>query len=771
MHRMKRIFLLALLLVGAFRSSAATNVWFSPTGTGDGSTAERARRWDVLFVSRVLLSSRPGTDPDVTLHFLPGEYLTEPVNTAATKPSPFRLSMIGHGARPEDVVLKLKPNYPMGSDPRGYQYVSVVDLARNQEYLRRFVAENLTFDGNWDAQTDHNSTAYLRGYKNSPLWARARTGRIRKVIVRNHGAHGLMPQMPGDSPSGVEIFPLTVFTIDEGQAPEDGDAAPWVVEDCEISGLHSVYWGYATMVMAQAAITADTPKASLDDPKRRLILVRRCQVRGIPAHGAPIGFGTAGGTLWDGRGFSSGRVVFADNVVLNAGAGLNVDTGITGPLEVTNSVFLDVGTTMYCGTVGKYPQQSGFTVSGNSVRLVGRLPMKLYRDIGPGDVLGEQYSRDASGLIVNGVLDRLDFSGNWITARPRSQFDVANPGPGANARFRVLHKVAPETVFDDAAQPAMPRFDGRDVAVLDNAVSETAFDFGAQRRIKGGRHPSFGPRTEPALQNLRATTVMADGFEPAGAVERVRLRVFPDGRFIGAEEIVLGRPERPKVAGMLSVRARLAIQPTPASRLKGTQPIKGRRLWLEVLPGSRHPQRLSADTDATGFATFSYPVDPRVDGVDRYRAWADGPDGKTDEWDEFEDAWATASAALGTTVSVSAQPDVADARYGRPARLKFVRTGRLDRALTANWTTSPGAEAARAGRDFTVRNANGTQVVFPVGQAELVVELVPREGKPHESRVTAVTIAPGEGYAPGEIPSASVVVYDPPPPTSAAPAK
>ena len=155
----------------------------------------------------------------------------------------------------------------------------------------------------------------------------------------------------------------------------------------------------------------------------------------------------------------------------------------------------------------------------------------------------------------------------------------------------------------------------------------------------------------------------------------------------------------------------------------------------------------------------------------RYRAWADGPEGKTDEWDEFEDAWATASAALGTTVSVSAQPDVADARYGRPARLKFVRTGRLDRALTANWTTSPGAEAARAGRDFTVRNANGTQVVFPVGQAELVVELVPREGKPHESRVTAVTIAPGEGYAPGEIPSASVVVYDPPPPTSAAPAK
>ena len=60
---------------------------------------------------------------------------------------------------------------------------------------------------------------------------------------------------------------------------------------------------------------------------------------------------------------------------------------------------------------------------------------------------------------------------------------------------------------------------------------------------------------------------------------------------------------------------------------------------------------------------------------------------------------------------------------------------------------------------------------LPVGQAEVVVELVPREGKTHESRVTEVTIVPGEGYAPGETPSASVVVYDPPPKTSAAPAK
>lgn len=108
----------------------------------------------------------------------------------------------------------------------------------------------------------------------------------------------------------------------------------------------------------------------------------------------------------------------------------------------------------------------------------------------------------------------------------------------------------------------------------------------------------------------------------------------------------------------------------------------------------------------------------------------------------------------------------------RPASAAEVRPdGAAGPGVDGELDHQPGAEAARAGRDFTVRHANGTQVVFPVGQAEVVVELVPREGKTNESRVTAVTIAPGEGYAPGEMSSASVVVYDPPPPKSAAPAK
>lgn len=40
-QRMKRIVLLALLLSGPLRVSAATNVWFSPTGPEDGATRAR----------------------------------------------------------------------------------------------------------------------------------------------------------------------------------------------------------------------------------------------------------------------------------------------------------------------------------------------------------------------------------------------------------------------------------------------------------------------------------------------------------------------------------------------------------------------------------------------------------------------------------------------------------------------------------------------------------------------------------------------------------
>ena len=86
----------------------------------------------------------------------------------------------------------------------------------------RVVVQNLTMDGNWDAQ-DYIGAHHPRGYKNQPMSVSARTGRIREVIVRNYGSHGLAPWSAYDSASGVECFPLNVGTTDVGQELEDGD--------------------------------------------------------------------------------------------------------------------------------------------------------------------------------------------------------------------------------------------------------------------------------------------------------------------------------------------------------------------------------------------------------------------------------------------------------------------------------------------------------------------------------------------------------------------
>ena len=102
----------------------------------------------------------------------------------------------------------------------------MIDLARNNEYLERFELENLTVDGNWTGQMEFNNAAYLRGYKNCPIGVSSRTGRIRRVIVRDFGATRLMPQKSTDLSAGVEVFPISINTRDEGQAPWDGDPRP-----------------------------------------------------------------------------------------------------------------------------------------------------------------------------------------------------------------------------------------------------------------------------------------------------------------------------------------------------------------------------------------------------------------------------------------------------------------------------------------------------------------------------------------------------------------
>lgn len=84
-------------------------------------------------------------------------------------------------------------------DPSGYggsgnlslgnQYIPpgasapIGSFGANHEFAR-VVVENLTLDGNWEGQTNYIGPDYPRSLKVQPLNIGARTGRLRKVIVR-----------------------------------------------------------------------------------------------------------------------------------------------------------------------------------------------------------------------------------------------------------------------------------------------------------------------------------------------------------------------------------------------------------------------------------------------------------------------------------------------------------------------------------------------------------------------------------------------------------
>lgn len=798
---------LCLLPLQAF---ALVRVWFAPAGKGDGSSREQPRAWDVQEVNTKYLGNW-AADPEVEFNLLPGEYLTAPINTATTEPSRFRLTIRGHGRRPEDTVLKLAPNQASGASDHGTAWVGVIDLNRNAEYLDRFVAENLTVDGGWDLQTSFNHPGYLRGFKDSPLQVAARTGRISRVLIRNFGAHGLMPRGPNDSGAGVEIFPLAIVVKDEGQSPEGDDPACWVIEDCEVVGFHPLYAGYGTMIMvgSRMDVPGVTPKWAADDLNRRLVLVRRNQVRGGPDGAGMIVFGTAAH-----EGHAAGKITFADNVVATASLGFNTDTGVIQHLDFTNSLFLDLVCVGNLGQPDSGPNHAGYTLKDCSIRLFGGPDSVAYDDFAFTNVVGRlQKTRPdqvrlgvrrpdpASGLQIAGAARDIRFTDNWLTAAPVGHFNRFNPHRKEDAAFRLLYKMESMKPLPGGL-PARRRPDALNVELSGNRLSSVPWDFSQFDTVSAGKVASLGENSAPTFQQRRRPLPASAGFEPVGNVERVhalytnlprryvvaaaatnrgkvnvrrteQLRVEP--HLIGAEELILANPGRSERDGTFTIQARLALQPTPLSGLSGTRPLAGRRVWLEVLPGSRHPQKLSAETDRRGFATFSYPVSAGVDGVDSFRAWVDVGEGEAGRWDEFQDAWCSGEFAHGTTVSLLAEIDVADQRFDREAILRLTRTGDLRDALSVSLAAAsvgptggnsvvPDVEVSGLGNaaDQLTKAAAGVwKVPFAVGERTVRVRVANPDKAKRGTQVARFFIRPARGYAPGTEPSAHVVLYRP----------
>lgn len=156
------------------------------------------------------------------------------------------------------------------------------------------VIENLLIDGNWNWKLDQLTyPERVANYKNSPLNLRARTGAVRKVIIRNFGAVGYAPWTHFGGAAGVETFPVVVGGYDVGQVPPTGWRRPWVVEDCEIHGFNSVRAGYTTLLMAHGFTGEYTPTWAKDDPDRRLVHARNVQYRSEGDGGHVIAMGSA----------------------------------------------------------------------------------------------------------------------------------------------------------------------------------------------------------------------------------------------------------------------------------------------------------------------------------------------------------------------------------------------------------------------------------------------------------------------------------------------
>lgn len=784
-----RLLLIAALAL-ATPVEAARRHYLAPTAQGDGSgrNAANARAFDGHDLNTRLLND--ASDPEVELRLAPGLY---PVRTAinvggGTLGPRLRIRIIGEGTRPEDTVLLNERPFVNNTQDR---------IARFQD-IDRIEVENLTFDGNWDrrlAQAGHPAMAGY--YKNQPFYAAARTGRIRKVIVRNHGSVGIVPQTPFDNAAGVESFPLSVATIDVGQGPEGDDPRPWVVEDCEVHGYHSEFSGYTTLLMAGAStIPGRTPPWVGTDSARRLFLVRRCLIRGTPNGVGVIALGSAGCGAGEADG---GRVTFTDNLVVNASLGFNTDCGRITNLDFTNSLFLDIwsignANAAYTGGMGHY------NISGNSVRFDHRRDYGVYRRItlvnrravtGPDTILGTRQTNELIGFQL-GSLSNTRYTDNQFTTRQ----PLATGVESLPASFQVLRKLTP------ADAPWVPAFaDATDLDTRGNRVSSFAWDFAGLETVPGDRFPRFTVQSSEPLTRTRPGLNQVRGFRATGRVDRVlpvwgrrtqryawteatanqgqrsRSLQQDEPALTGGIEVCFGEP-RKESADEIRVPVRLAFQPLPGQG--ETRPFARSNLWLEVTGAIT--TRLVARTDANGIAEFRIPLRERQQGRVSLRAFHDPQAaGIADtRFSEYRVAFATLEHRIGTLVEISATPDVADEKAGHPGRLRIRRTpdaaGDLP-AMEVFFRLAAEGRQARIGEDFelhpvgnaqldtTVSRQNGLRrVQFPKDVDAIEIEVIPYHDDDLEQEWITARIhpLPQRGYDAGPESEATLFFYDGP---------
>jgi hypothetical protein len=781
---------LLLALVFTPATEAARRFHLAPAQRGDGSgrDAANARAFDGNDLNYRIFAD--GSDPVVELRFAPGIYSAKTFLFVGGggNAADYFVRMMGDGSRPEDVVIRNDQPFVPGVQDRMLRF----------EDLRRVEIENLTFDGNWgDKMRQATHPILTSSYKNQPISITARTGRIRRVIVRNHGSVGIVPQTRFDNSAGVEAFPLAVGTVDVGQEPEGGDPRPWVVEDCEVHGFHAEYNGYGTMIMAGAGnVPGQTPTWAGTEAGRRLFLIRRNLVRGTPTGAGVIALGSAGCSPGE---VDGGRVTFTDNLVVNASMGFNTDCGRLTDLDFINSLFLDIWiqgnvNASFAGMMQRYQ------VSGNSVRFGLRRGYPVYSRLEwngpratsqPGLVLGRRQTNELVGLFV-GAPSAVRFSGNWFTTRsPQRSGAEALPAEFQLARKLTQADMPWSTTFADAL----------DFDASDNAISGVPMDFKGLDEVPLRRLARLTHDSAPELLRNRRVTRSTSAFPAIGRIERVlpvwgtrRLRYewtaaadtgtrrqrspeVSEPALVGGIEVMIGEPFN-ESADELRIPVRLAVQPLPG---RGeTRPLVGSNVWLEVTGTT--PRLLAAVTDRRGIAVFKLPTEGLAPVRLQLRAFHD-PEARSaaeGRFDEYRVAFSLADYALGTLVGVTASPDVADEKSGQPGRLKFFRTPDTNGALPEQeiyFRVGGEGRSARIEADYrlvavggfslrseTARLGGIARLTFPKDADAVEVDVIPMLDDVLEREWMTVRLLPGvrRTYGLAADASATVILYDGP---------
>lgn len=811
--------MIAGLLFGIGRAQALER-WFLPGASGSGTSIGTPARFDADAFKQVLESNPSETSFVFSLLPSESDYAVEKAIELPARAGlgQLQVTIRGLGNRSEEV--RLINTAPLTSNG-GYPHLDPIlklDLEQGgasvPETAAQIIVEKLLLDGNWGwkmAGIGHPSRG--QGYKNAPLKLKARTGRVREVIVRNFGAIGYVPWSHFGGAAGVETFPFVVSGYDVGQTPPMGWRRPWEVVNCEIHGFNGVYGGYTTELLASPIIGNYTPAWATNDPGRRFTLVHNVQFRSESDGAGIIAMGNASEPNGLGE---SGRTTFSDNIVLNASLGYNADTGRIRNVDIRESLGLNVWWWMNANFQPNYLTHNGvfypfwgtgYNVVQNSVRFGARTRYGSYRQFcwdasaspytDVSLVLGRAETNHLFTLAQLTSMGSIRVEDNWYTTLPIDRMDDSGVG-GADVRYRVIYKT-PSRSGSSCDAYAVSYSPGTNFFIGGNTVSLAAFDFWPDYTDAKVTYPTFDSTTAPSVQMESPGIAWVQGSFPFpyGRTARVLPQIspvsrtyswridgvsdptsasFPDDQLTGAWEVVLGDP----LIGTSSVtvRSRMALQETPKATWAGFQTGVGKRVWLkhDGLASGLQSTTLSSD----GEATFTVTVPANGHGELNVTAFYDtafpGPSPAA-TFSQYSSAYATATIPLGTVVRLSCPTNVAADRREvgvQRARFRLTRSGSTAAALPVAIGFSGLAPAATYGTDFTIQPlgdagwapASGGlphRCTIPVNQSSADFEVVPVFDELLEREVVWLTVLPGAEYAPSvSAGTGSIFIYDGP---------